>query len=58
MNLNEIFKFMNNRENRVLIWIILVAIIFFGLPGNVLIFAWNKELYLKMDIIKLLMEYQ
>ena len=55
MNLNEIFKFMNNRENRVLIWIILVAIIFFGLPGNVLIFAWNKELYLKMDIIKLLM---
>lgn len=55
MNLNEIFKFMNNRENRVLIWIILVAVIFFGLPGNVLIFVWNQELYLKMDIIKLLM---
>ncbi len=33
---------------------VLTVILGFIAPGNVLIFAWNRELYLELDIIKLL----
>ena len=47
--MDELVKYLTSKIGYTL------AIIFgFGIPGNVLIFMWNRELYLKMDIFKLL----
>lgn len=47
--MDELVKYLTSKMGYTL------AIIFgFGVPGNVLIFMWNRELYLEMDIFKLL----
>ena len=47
--MDELVKYLTSKMGYTL------AIIFgFGIPGNVLIFMWNRELYLEMDIFKLL----
>lgn len=47
--MDELVKYLTSKMGYTL------AIIFgFGVLGNVLIFMWNRELYLEMDIFKLL----
>lgn len=47
--MDELVKYLTSK-----IGYTLAAIFGFGIPGNVLIFMWNRELYLEMDIFKLL----
>lgn len=47
--MDELFKFLAEKVNYVA-----VIILGFIIPGNVLIFVWNQELYFEIDIIRLL----
>lgn len=47
--MDELIKFLTSK-----IGYTLTTILGFGLPGNLFIFVWNRNLYLEMDIIKLL----
>lgn len=47
--MDELIKFLTSKIGHTL-----TAILGFGLPGNLFIFVWNRNLYLEMDIIKLL----
>lgn len=47
--MEELVKFLTSK-----IGYTLTAILGFGLPGNLFIFVWNREIYLEMDILKLI----
>lgn len=49
VHMDELFKFLAEKVNYVA-----VIILGFIIPGNVLIFVWNQELYFEIDIIRLL----
>lgn len=48
--MDELVKYLTSK-----IGYTLTFILGFGLPGNVLIFIWNEELYLELDILKLIL---
>ena len=47
--MDELIKFLTSK-----IGYTITAILGFGLPGNIFIFVWDKELYLQIDVAKLL----
>lgn len=47
--MDKLFEFLTAKVNYVVF-----IILFFLIPGNVLIFVWNKDIYFEVDIVRLL----
>lgn len=47
--INELIKFLTSR-----VGLTATVILGFGIPGNMFIFVWNKEMYMEMNIVKLI----